>query len=191
MAYLVKDGNEMVFGDPHKFAILAAPVDKWTDPESYVNGIFHFIIDGNFLPEKTRVATLSGDAFCFDDNHPLISFPENEVLFNEPPAIAFKNIMELILPQELDPHGNYPPPDERYKASTYNLEDGGSYVFVVCWGDRVRVLGAQVSRQKPDAEGVLQWEEVIPTTIHEVYLSKDEALNIASGFISNFGKINT
>ncbi|MCS3748623.1 hypothetical protein FHY18_004260 [Xanthomonas arboricola] len=178
----------MIFGDLHEFAILAIPVNEWTDQGSYVNGLFHFIINGHFLPEKARVATLGGDAVCFDADHPFISFPEDEKLFNGPPEIAFNKMMRLVLPQEPGPTGNYPSPDERYKASTYNLEDGGSYVFSVSFGDKVRILGAQVSHQIPDAEGVLQWEEIAPPSIHQVYLSKNDTSDIMRRLTSYLSK---
>ncbi|WP_082473414.1 MULTISPECIES: Imm42 family immunity protein [Xanthomonas] len=175
----------MIFGNPHKFAILAAPVSKWTDPESYVNGIFHFIIDGEIFPEKLRVATLGGDAVCFDFNHPLIAFPENERIFHSSSLDAFNEMMELALPQNLNEAEEYPESDEKYKASTFNLEDGGAYVFSVSYRDQVRLVGAQVSRQKLDSAGVLQWEDLLPLVIYEAYLTKNEISEVVNGFLSS------
>ncbi|UBB93572.1 immunity 42 family protein [Xanthomonas oryzae] len=176
----------MIFGNPHKFAILADCVNAWTEDGGYLNGVFHFIIDSQIFPEKARVATLSGEVFCFDRVHPLVCFPENDRLFHASPSIAFKEMMDLALPQEVDASGDYPAPDERYKASTYNLEDGGAFVFSVSYGDKVRILGAQLSRQKLDESGVFQWEEIFPVAIHEVLLSRDEISSVVSGFMSSF-----
>lgn len=55
----------MVFGNPQKFAIMTELIPSWTSPDSYKNGLLHFIIDGEFFPNTAKVATLGGRYILF------------------------------------------------------------------------------------------------------------------------------
>ncbi|CNJ54327.1 hypothetical protein HB991_18600 [Yersinia mollaretii] len=173
----------MVFGDPNKFAILMDYVPLWSSEGGYKNGLFHFIIDGKFFPNYASVATLSGDISCLSDDNALISAPEDECLFKANKLYAFSKIMNLMLPNLLDPDAEVLDDfeeDYRYQASTYNLENDACYVFSVGFMGEVRILAAKVSYlDGNDTEGY-EWINYDNLEVQEVVLSKDEVQRIVN-----------
>ncbi|WP_447588186.1 immunity 42 family protein [Aquipseudomonas campi] len=173
----------MIIGDPNCFAILVEKVDIWTAEDSYINGIFHYIIGGYFLPEMVGVATLSGDIFCLSDDNALVAFPESRDLFFMPKEEAFKFMLSSMLPSILEPgkdvDDNFEE-DFQYQASTYNIENGGSYVFAVSLGEQVRILGAKVNYLLFDDSGNGRWEVVDSIVVHEVFVNKDTVREIVN-----------
>ncbi|WP_145557819.1 immunity 42 family protein [Yersinia aldovae] len=173
----------MIFGDPNKFAILMDYVPLWSSEGGYKNGLFHFIVDGEFFPNYASVATLSGDISCLSDDNALITVPENEYLFKADKLDSFSKIMNAMLPNLLNPDAEVSDDfeeDYRYQASTYNLENDTCYVFSVGFMGKVRILAAKVSYlDGNDTEGY-EWRNYNKLEVHEVILSKDEVHHIVS-----------
>lgn len=87
----------MISGDPHKFAILIKSINQWSS-DDFINGMFHFCIDGYFFPEEIRTSTLWIDVESLRNNA-LINFPENQKLFEKEKNEAFNNLLSMISPQ--------------------------------------------------------------------------------------------
>ncbi|WP_315710993.1 immunity 42 family protein [Brenneria uluponensis] len=173
----------MIFGDPNEFAILMDVVPAWTSGDSYKNGLFHFIIDGRFLPDSVGVATLSGDISCLSDDNALLSPPEDNALFNMDKFKAFSTMLKVMLPTMLEPEEDVPDDFEtsyKYQASTYNLEDGSCYVLAVSSGDKVRILGAKTSYLSGNNIDGYEWKNYDHLNIYEVILSKERIRKIVN-----------
>ena len=79
----------MIFGDPHKFAILAKEIPEWTVEGSYINGLFHYIVDSKFFPDYTVVSALGTDIG--------VHLSENsDLLFNMPKEEAFAKMLNAM-----------------------------------------------------------------------------------------------
>lgn len=139
----------MVFGNPNRFAILMELIPCWTEEGNYKNGLFHFIVEAKIFPAWANSSTLSGDILCLEKkNNALIAMPENKELFFMDKEMAFKKLLDAMLPEKLNPDFEYPDDfeeDYTYYAGTYNLEDGGCYVYAIGFEENIRILGARIS----------------------------------------------
>lgn len=164
----------MVFGDPNNFAILVEKIECWTVDGNYENGLFHYVINGFFLPDIAGVATLSGDISCLACENSLVAFPEDHSVFRMPKQEAFKFMLRSMLPLLVDAEEEILDDfeaDYKYQASTYNIEDNGCYVFAVSSGDNVRILGAKVSYPLLGDSGG-GWGIIDHVVVHEAFLSR-------------------
>ena len=184
----------MIFGDPHKFAILAKEIPEWTLEGSYITGLFHFIVDSKLFPDYTPASSLGTDIgvnLCESSNTPtnaLISQPEDALLFNMPKEEAFTKMLNAMLPYALNPDADVPcdfEEDYRYRASTPNIEDAGCYVFAVSFGSEIRVLGAKIRYLAENVIDGMHWEIYENIDVYEAILPKKEILEIVNAVNSN------
>lgn len=173
----------MIFGNPHKFAILLDCVPEWSLENGYKNGIFHFVIDGALFPSETSVATLGGDLYCMLEGNALLNPREDHELFAMNRLEAFAKMLNAMLPSVLNSDFDVPDDfesDYGYQASTYNLEDNSCYVFAVGCGDKIRVLGAKVGfLSGNDADGY-KWTRYQHIDVHETILLKKDVVTIVN-----------
>lgn len=158
-----EEAIEMIFGDPFRFAILIQRIPEWSNAD-FNHGLFHFLIDGEFLPSDARASTLWVDVYSLlSDTNALFSLRENKALFELEAAEAFKKIHAMT--------------DPEFQAATENIADAGYSVFAVSSGENVRVLGARhgVLRQNGDRP---VWVELADYDVKEAILSKNEIKEI-------------
>lgn len=174
----------MIFGDPHRFAILIQHIPEWGN-DSFKNGVFHFCIDGFFFPEEIRTSTLWVDVLSLDESNPLISHKEDENLFKMNASDAFNVMLGMISPELI---GLEEPDDFEqsyaYQASTENINDFGYAVFAVCNTDKIRILGAKHSELRENENGTNQWGRITTPNIKEATISKEEIIKIISGVLN-------
>lgn len=172
----------MIFGDPNKFAILAKKIPEWTAPDSYVNGMFHFIVGSKLFPDYTVVSTLGTDiGVCLSDKNALISQPEDALLFNMPKEEAFTKMLNAMRPFALNPDADVPDDFEedcRYQASTQNIEDGGCYVFAASFKNEIRILGAKTSYLSGNISEGRRWKNYETLDVYEIVMPKKDVLEI-------------
>ncbi len=173
----------MILGDPHKFAILIDKVPAWSVEGSFNNGLFHYIIDGNFLPEAPNVATLGADIMDLKSDTSFLSMPEDKDLFEMEKTEAFKSMLRRMLPLMIDADSDVSDdfePDFTFRASTSSLEDAGCFVFAVLFNSEVRILGANVAALMQDEFGRGAWASNAQLTVHEARLGVSEMSEIVS-----------
>lgn len=117
----------MIFDNPYHFAIWKEFVPQQS--ESYKNGLFHFIINGNLYPDDIRTSTLSSDLNEITDNDcALISQPQNNEIFNLPTEIAFKCLFDLTYPESSE-KDEYPEQIFDYCITSSNVSSRGGCFF--------------------------------------------------------------
>ncbi|MEN6080852.1 immunity 42 family protein [Chromobacterium piscinae] len=165
----------MIFGDPNNFAVWVDYIPQWSADGGYRNGVFHFLMNRVIFPQNSSVATLSGDLYCLL-NGALIKPVCDESLFLMPASEAFVFMLRSMLP-ELVGTDELIADDfvstDLYEASTYNLEEGGCYVFAVEHDGLVRVLGADVRMVEKLG---FKWEDGVV----EVFVEKEQLRYIIS-----------
>ena len=125
----------MIFGNPFKFAFFIDIVDEWSS-NSFHNGYFAISIDGTLYPKDVRCSTLDDVlSEILSDKSPLIILPENEILFNDNPEIAFEKIQDITFPDNSDIDNDY-----TYRVRATELEDAGYVLFVVRSIDKIKFL---------------------------------------------------
>lgn len=163
----------MIFGDPYKFAILIKIIDQWSD-DDFINGMFHFCIDGYFFPEEIRTSTLWVDVESLRNNA-LVTLPENKELFEKEKQAAFRDLLYMISPSLIDmEEPNDFESSYMYQASTENIDDAGSIVFAVCLGESVRILAAKYAELEKNNPDSFKWINIKHPAIKEVFISKHE-----------------
>lgn len=174
--------NGMIFGDPYKFAILVEKVPAWNVHGGYIQGLFHFIIDGKLFPDNITTATLdSVVAVYFNEENALFNPPEDKLIFSMPKEEAFPKMVNAMRPDFLNPDVDIPDDFEenyRYKASTYNIDDEGFYVCAVAYGNKVRILGTKTHYLTGNIEDGREWMNCETLDIYEACLAKKEVLKI-------------
>ncbi|HGJ5875057.1 immunity 42 family protein [Arsenophonus apicola] len=161
----------MIFGDPHRFAIWVEYVPQWSD--SYRNGLFCLIINGNMYPDNIRVSTLSVDLYEIIDNDcALVSQPKNESIFGLSKKDAFNRLFKLVYPEPSE-EDEYPEQDFDYCVMSSNVSDSGCCFFVVADEYLVRIIGGK-TEQLVESEDGNYWEHIEQPIIEDVILSKDE-----------------
>ncbi|GKX56137.1 hypothetical protein SOASR030_22490 [Leminorella grimontii] len=182
----------MIFGDPNHFSILIEYLPQWSAVGSFKNGLFHFCIDGNLYPDSARVATLGGDIFCLSEGNALISPISDERIFKMDKKEAFFLMLETMLPEFVNPDIDLSDDfveSYQYQASTYNLEDGGCYVFAVSFKDMIRILGAKLSVLKGDDKTGYRRVNIAEPYISDVVLEKNVVSDIVKSTINFYSNL--
>ncbi len=165
----------MIFGDPSRFAIWIDKVQEWGSG-AFVGGLFHFIVDGSIFPDSVKSSTLFTDILSLlDVSSPLVTFQEDQVLFEMRADEAFRRAVATTYPEALDTE--LTTNSHRFKASTENIDDFGFTVFAISHEERVRLIGAKRS-ELCRYEGRAQWVEIQNYQVKEAVLSKSEVRKI-------------
>ncbi|WP_428555653.1 immunity 42 family protein [Pseudomonas edaphica] len=180
----------MIFGDPHNFAILIQCFPEWGDSTSK-NGMFHFCIDGFFLPEEIKTSTLWVDVYSLLDNsNPLYVFQDDKNIFEKDAKSAFIHLLGMISPELIgEDESEEFEQSYRFQASTENINDSGYAVFAVSDNDLVRVLGARHSELQQDGVGGCHWERVGNFDVKEAYIEKDKIIDMLAGVRNYYSSI--
>lgn len=163
----------MIFGNPYKFAIWTDYVPQWGD--SYKNGLFYFIVNGNLYPNDVRTSTLSSDLCEIISNDcALISHPQNEEIFSLSTADAFSRLYCMAYPESTE-NDEYPDQVFDYCIAPPNISDFGGCFFAVANETSLRVIGGITERLvKNISEERSIWESVNQPFIEDVIVSRDE-----------------
>lgn len=167
----------MIFGDPYRFAIWAEYVSQWSD--SYKNGLFYLIVNGNLYPADIRTSTLSADLYeITDEDCALVPFPENRDIFTLPTKEAFDTLFNLACPEPSD-EDEYPDQVFDYCIKSSNVSSFGGCFFAVANDSSMRIIGGQTEHLIKD-EGAEKntWKYVANPIIEDVILPKDEIKEI-------------
>lgn len=170
----------MIFGNPYEFAVLIEYVPEWSN-KTYMNGLFHFLLDGKMFPEEPENSSLGVDLLDFlRSGNALVSLPENFEIFNMSKEAAFNLMLGLAYPDYRDDIDDPNDFDNfyLYQASTTNIQDSGSYVFCVRCDDVVRMVGAKKQRQQLGPDGRYFWEIIPNPEVVEVFMSVDAVKEI-------------
>lgn len=167
----------MIFGNPYRFAIWADYVPQWSD--SYKNGLFHLIVNGNFYPADIRTSTLSADLYeITDEDCALVSFPENREIFTLPTKEAFDSLFNLAYPEPSD-EDEYPDQIFDYCIKSSNVSSFGGCFFAVANDSSLRIIGGQTEYLIEDESAEKNiWKCVDNPIIEDVIISKDEIKKI-------------
>lgn len=163
----------MIFGNPYRFAIWTDYVPQWG--ESYKNGLFYFIINGNFYPGDVRTSTLSSDLYeIIDSDCALMSHPQNNAIFSLSTDDAFNRLYDMAYPEPSE-EDEYPEQIFDYCISPPNISSFGGYFFAVANDTSLRIIGGVVEHLVKYAdEGKNVWENVNQPLIEDITISRDE-----------------
>ncbi|HCQ7773906.1 TPA: immunity 42 family protein [Enterobacter kobei] len=163
----------MIFGNPYRFAIWTDYIPQWG--ESYKNGLFHLIINGNLYPHNIRTSTLFSDLLEITDNDcALISHPQNEDIFSLSTEHAFKELLNLAYP-EPSQEDEYPEQTFDYIITSSNISESGGRFFAIADGKSLRIIGGVTERLVEDRSGNgNRWEYINKPFIEDITLSKKE-----------------
>ncbi|MBT0731141.1 immunity 42 family protein [Rosenbergiella nectarea] len=171
----------MIFGNPYRFAIWTEYVPQWSPQwsESYKNGLFYLIINGNLYPGDIRTSTLSSDLYEIIDNDcALISHPENEGIFILPTEDAFKHLFDLAYPESSE-ENEYPDQLLDYCIKCPNISGFGGCFFAVADKKSLRILGGvTVHLVKDENQERNIWQCIDKPLIEDITIPKDEIKEI-------------
>lgn len=167
----------MIFGNPYRFAVWTEYIPQWS--ESYKNGLFYLIINGNLYPGDIRTSTLSSDLYeIIDDDCALISHPENEAIFNLSTEDAFKHLFDLAYPESSEDN-EYPDQLLDYCITCPNITDFGGCFFAVADKRSLRILGGVTEHLvKDESQERNIWQRIDKPLIEDITLPKDEIKKI-------------
>lgn len=163
----------MIFGNPYRFAIWADYVPHWG--ESYKNGLFYLIINGNLYPKDIRTSTLSSDLYeITDDNCALVSHPKNYDIFSLPTKSAFKRLSDLAYPKSTK-EDEYPEQIFDYCITAPNVNNSGGCFFAVANDKSLRIIGGVTERLVVDSSKEKNvWECIDRPKLEDITLSRYE-----------------
>lgn len=164
----------MIFGDPYRFAIWVECIPQWSD--SYKNGLFYFLVNGNLYPDDVRASTLCVDLYdVTDDNNALISLPCNDEIFNAPKNEAFDILFKLAYPESTD--DEYPEQLFDFCVSPTIINESGAYFFAVSNENFVRIVGGKVAHLVEGGNGRV-WADIENPFIEDIVIPKNEIIEL-------------
>ncbi|HIE5389565.1 TPA: immunity 42 family protein [Enterobacter cancerogenus] len=177
----------MIFGNPYRFAIWMEHVPQWG--ETYKNGLFYLIINGNLYPRDVRTSTLSSDLLEITDNDcALISHPQNEDIFSLTKENAFKELLNLAYP-EPSQEDEYPEQTFDYCITSSIVSESGGRFFAVANDKSLRIIGGVTERLVEDKSGSgNSWEYIKIPLIEDITLSKSE-INIIMTDVKKYSDV--
>lgn len=163
----------MIFGNPYHFAIWTEFVPQWS--ESYKNGLFHLVINGNLYPDDIRTSTLSSDLYDITDRDcALISQPQNDEIFNLSTEDAFKRLFDLAYPEPSE-QDEYPDQVFDYCITSPNISSRGGCFFAVANDISLRIIGGNIQRLvKDESEEKNVWEYIKKPLLQDVTILKND-----------------
>ena len=173
MALNGKEENNMLIGDPYKFAIIFDRVAAWNASLSDNNGYFSFCIDGKLFPEIAINAILS--VSVKEVKNSLVDIPVNEEIFDMDSKDAIPILYDLVYPEYDDEKSDEENKenDFRYLISIEELDDDKYYAFAVKKDEKIRILGAKGDYDFEENSLSFDNSEIL-----EIILEKDEINNI-------------
>ncbi|WP_225760298.1 immunity 42 family protein [Leclercia sp. Marseille-Q4284] len=163
----------MIFGNPYHFAIWTELVPQWS--ESYKNGLFHLIINGNLYPDDIRTSTLSTDLYEITDSDcALISQPQNNEIFYLSTEIAFKRLYNLAYPEPSE-QDEYPEQILDYCITSSNISSRGGCFFAVSDDISLRIIGGIIQHLvKDESEDKNVWEYIKKPLLQDITILKND-----------------
>ncbi|WP_239954914.1 immunity 42 family protein [Pantoea sp. Z09] len=163
----------MIFGDPYRFAIWTDYIPQWS--ESYENGLFYLLINGNLYPDDIRTSTLSTDLYEITGKDcALVSHPENREIFTLPKKEAFEALLNLAYPEPSE-DDEYPEQVFDYCITSSNVSSFGGCFFAVANEGSLRIIGGQTEHLIKDESGEKNvWGCINNPNIEDITISKDE-----------------
>ncbi len=163
----------MIFGNPYQFAIWTELVPQWS--ESYKNGLFHLIINGNLYPDDIRTSTLSSDLYEINDSDcALISQPQNNEIFYLSTEIAFKRLYDLAYPESSE-EDEYPEQVFDYCITSSNISSRGGCFFAVSNDISLRIIGGIIQHLvKDESEDKDVWKYIKKPLLQDITILKHD-----------------
>lgn len=178
----------MIFGNPYHFAIWTEIVPQWS--ESYKNGLFHLVINGNLYPDDIRTSTLASDLYEITDSDcALISQPKNDEVFYLPTEIAFERLFALNYPEPSE-QDQYPEQIFDYCITSSNISSRGGCFFAVSNDISLRIIGGTIQHLVKDVSNERNvWEYIEKPLLQDVTISKGELNEIMNNVKKYAGSI--
>lgn len=174
---MVLNGKEdnMLIGDPYKFAVMFDRVKNWNPSLTDNNGFFALCIDGRLFPDIIINAVIP--AGVIDVKESLSGIPVNEEIFDMDAKDAILILYDLVYPEYDDDKSDEENRDNdfRYLLSTEELVDDNYLVFAVEKERKIRILGTKAEYDFEEKRDVLGNSEVT-----EIILEKEEINKIIS-----------
>ncbi len=148
----------MLIGNPDCFAVIVDVVEFWNIDKSFQNGTLFFAVNSEIFPKEIQSATLSYEFHTLINS--LKNIPVNEKIFNMPTEKAYREICNLVYPEDWDTDNDY-----RYMISTPSFSDNDYLVFAVGNGEKVRILAARPDYCKEESILHLEGLEITETFI--------------------------
>lgn len=163
----------MIFGNPYTFAIWTDYVPQWG--ESYKNGLFYFIVNGNLYPGDVRTSTLTSDLYeIIDDECALVSLPQNEEIFSLSTNDAFNRLYNMAYPEPSE-EDDYPKQIFDYCISPPNISGFGGCFFAVANDTSLRIIGGVTEYLDKDTnEGKNVWRSISQPLIEDVVITRSD-----------------
>lgn len=143
---MVLNGKEdnMLIGDPYKFAVMFDRVKNWNPYLTDNNGFFALCIDGRLFPDIIINAVIP--VGVIDVKESLSGIPVNEEIFDMDAKDAILILYDLVYPEYYDDKSDEENRDNdfRYLLSTEELVDDNYLVFAVEKERKIRILGTKV-----------------------------------------------
>ncbi len=156
----------MIVGNPYSFAVQFDIVKDWSDT-TFKNGIFRYIISGNFFPRDVFNATLGTEMLDLEDLSCIKGEIGDSGLFNLPTNAIYEELSNRVFPDDQDKDNDF-----THLVSTQSLNDEGYYFFLLNGNSHARLIGS-VSRGAGIFEFSLEkglFESVIKQVIKEMHL---------------------
>ena len=172
---MVLNGKEdnMLIGDPYKFAVLFDRVKKWNPSLTDNNGFFALCIDGKLFPDEIENAVIP--VGVRDVKVALSGIPVDEKIFDMDSKDAILILYDLVYPEFDDERSDEENRDNdfRYLLSTNELVDDNYLVFAVGKERKIRILGTKAEYDFEEKRDVL-----CNSKVTEIILEKDYVNNV-------------
>ena len=172
---MVLNGKEdnMLIGDPYKFAVLFDRVKKWNPSLTDNNGFFALCIDGKLFPDEIENAVIP--VGVRDVKVALSGIPVDEKIFDMDSKDAILILYDLVYPEFDDEKSDEENRDNdfRYLLSTNELVDDNYLVFAVGKERKIRILGTKAEYDFEEKRDVL-----CNSKVTEIILEKDYVNNV-------------